>query len=232
MIRFLRALLSGFFFVSYGVAALPFAILLVLPIWPASAVRWIVRLFYRLFVFFAHVTRLYRVSVDAETLAKLKSCKGRIVVANHVSLIDICILFAFLPDSTALAKAQARRNPFLGMVVRKMLIANDENPEVTIEKVRVHLKDGVNVVIFPQGTRGGETLKRGAARLALASGTAINAFNLSYNPVVLAKGQPWWDMGEKEIVIELKYRGQILPCGDTSRASAVKLTNLIGEKIK
>lgn len=232
MIRFLRALLSGFFFVSYGVAALPFAVLLLLPIWPASAVRWVIRLFYRVFVFFAHLTRLYRVRVDAETKAKLRGCKGCIVVANHVSLIDICILFAHLPDSTALAKAQARRNPFLGMVVRKMFIANDENPEVTIEKARKYLEKGINVVIFPQGTRGGTSLKRGAARLALATGGRISAFWLDYDPVVLAKGQPWWDMGEREIVIEIKARGEIVPQGESSHAAAVALTNLIGEKIK
>lgn len=232
MTRFFRALLAGLFFVCYGAFALPFALLLLLPIWPSRTVRFLVRLFYRLFVFFAHMTRLYRVRLDEETLRSLKSCRGRIVVANHVSLIDICILFAFLPDSTALAKAQARRNPFLGMVVKKMLIANDENPEVTIERVRGFLAKGVNVVVFPQGTRGGTSLRRGAARFALATGATISVFRLDYDPVVLAKGQPWWDMGAREIVIDLKSRGEIVPQDGSSHAAAIALTNLIGEKIK
>lgn len=230
--RFLRAILSGIFFFSYGAAALPFAPILMLPGWTPSAVRRVIRWFYRVFVFFARLTRLYRVEFDEATLKALKSCRGRVVVANHLSLIDICILIAHLPDSTAIAKAAAKRNPFLGMVVKKMLIANDEDPEVTISEVKKFLSEGVNVIVFPQGTRGGKTLKRGAARFALATGAPIHAFHLAYDPLILAKGAPWWDVGAKEIVISLTDRGEIAPGDKSSHHAAVELTELIGEKIK
>lgn len=230
--RFCRSILSGIFFFSYGAAALPFAPILMLPVWTPRAVRRLVRVFYKLFVFFARLTRLYRVEMDDATRQALANCRGNVIVANHLSLIDICILIAHLPDSTAIAKAAAKKNPFLGMVVKKMLIANDEDPEVTIASVGKFLADGVNVIVFPQGTRGGTTLKRGAARFALSSGRPIRAFRLSYDPLILAKGAPWWDVGDKEIVINLSYRGELVPASTSSHHAAVELTHLIGEKLK
>lgn len=230
--RFLRAILSGIFFFSYGVAALPFAPILMIPGWSPRAVRRIIRRFYRVFVFFARLTRLYRVEFDDLTAKAIENCRGKVVVANHLSLIDICILIAHLPDSTAIAKAAAKKNPFLGMVIKKMLIANDEDPEVTVREVKKYLAEGVNVIVFPQGTRGGKTLKRGAARFALASGAPIHAFHLAYDPLILTKGAPWWDVGSKEIVITLKNRGEIVPAHKSSHHAAVELTELIGAKIK
>lgn len=232
MIRFLRSLLSGVFFLSYGLAALPFAPILMLPGWTPRAVRRVIRAFYRLFVFFARLTRLYRVEMSPATRRVLAQCRGKVVVANHLSLIDICILIAHLPDSTAIAKAAAKKNPFLAMVVKKMLIANDEDPEKTIAEVKRLLSEGVNVIVFPQGTRGGTSLKRGAARFALFAHVPIHAFHLSYDPLILAKGAPWWDVGAKEIVISLSDRGEIRPSGESSHQAAAELTTLIGEKIK
>lgn len=232
MIRFFRSLLSGVFFFSYGAAALPFAPLLILPWWSPRVARGCVRLFYRIFVFFARLTALYRVEIDEATRTALTSCRGKIIVANHVSLIDVCILMAHLPDTSALAKAAAKKNPFLGMVVKKILISNDNDPEVTVRAVGKLLSEGVNVIVFPQGTRGGKSLKRGAARFALACGAPIAAFRLSYDPLVLAKDQPWWDVGAKEIVIRLSYCGELQPEGASTHAAAVALTEKIGEKIK
>ncbi len=226
-----RGALSGFFFLSYGLAALPFAPILMLPIWNGRAMRLVVRVFYRIFVFFAGLTNLYRIEMDESTKAQLNACQGKIVVMNHLSLIDICILMALLPDSTALAKAAAKNNPFLAMTVKKALIANDEDPIKVIEEVKRFLQQGVNVIIFPQGTRGGKRLRRGAARLALAAKAEISVFHIAYDPLPLAKGQPWWDVGNREIVISLTGRGVVKAEGENTHANAIKLTELIGAKI-
>lgn len=221
-----RALVSGVFFVLYGLLALPFAVLLMLPVWPPAAVRFVIRRFYRAFVFFAGLTGLYRVKVDGAA-----DVVGKIVVANHVSLIDVCVLMAVLPDSTAIAKAGTMRNPFLAMVVKRMFIVNDQDPVKTVEETRRLLERGVNVIVFPQGTRGGTKLHRGAARLALACGAEIACFHLDYDPVVLAKGQPWWDVGDKIIRITVKNNGIIYSHGGNCHHEAVLLTEKIRERI-
>ena len=54
--RIARGALSGLFFVAYGLFAIPFALLLPIPVWPKKAVRAVLRALFRLFVFLARVT--------------------------------------------------------------------------------------------------------------------------------------------------------------------------------
>ena len=227
--RFARSLLSGAFFLTYGLFALPFAALL--PAIPKRLARSLVRIFYRLFVANARLTGLYSVRIDPESRKNLASLKGAIVVMNHVSLIDICVLMAHLPDSVCIAKASARRNPFLGAVVSRLFIANDIDAGSTLEETRSYLSRGVNVIVFPQGTRGGKTFHRGAARLALDSKAPLAAVHVEYDPVVLAKGQPWSDVGNRTIRIDLEWRGFVDASGENSRPNAVRITDAIARAI-
>lgn len=197
------------------------------PILPKRAGRGLVRMFYRLFVFVARLTGLYTVSAKKTPNAP----RGKIVVTNHVSLIDVCVLMSHIPDAACIVKSAARRNPFLSAVAGKIFIFNDDGWERTLADAEKLLGEGVNVVIFPQGTRGGHTLHRGAARLALATGVEIAPFRISYDPVVLAKGQPWWDVGDRVIRIALEQRAPITPEGVNDRAAAVALTARIAEAI-
>lgn len=234
--RFLRGALSGIFFVSYGVAALPAAVLLLPPVWPRFAVRFAIRWFYRVFVFFAAATGLFRVCMDAETRRALAGCRGRIVAMNHLSLLDVVVLMAFLGDSTAIAKAGAAKNPFLGMVVRRMFITNGQDAAKTLADAKRCLDAGVNVIVFPEGTRRRPTdapapIHRGVARLALSCGAPVQAFHAEYRPLVLAKGQPWWDVGARTIRIVLSQRGVAAPQGESNHRNAVALTRRIGEMI-
>ena len=244
-IRLPRALLSGFFFFFYGIFALPFALLL--PVLPRRTGRWIVRVFYRLFVLLSRVTGLYAVRLSSPPTLHPPTPQppkhpntqtpspppppGRIVVMNHVSLIDICVLLAHLPDAVCIAKASTKLNPFLAMEVRKLFIANDKGGAATIAEAKAHLDRGIHVVVFPQGTRGGAKIHRGAARLALATGAAIEAWHVAYDPVVLAKGQPWWDVGDRIIRIALSRRGTIRPEGPNDHRTAVALTAQIAAAI-
>ena len=234
--RVARGALSGLFFIAYGFFALPFALLLPIPIWPKKCVRAVLRACFRLFVFLARITRLFRVECSAEDHAVLKALRGSVVVMNHVSLIDVVILIAHLGDSAGIAKAAAKRNPFLGAVVRTVFIPNDAGAEKAIEDSRRFLERGVNVIIFPEGTRVPPDAKerrinRGAARLALASGAPIVACHIEYDPPVLGKKQAWWDVGERQIMVKLSYRGEIAADGESNYRNAVELTEKIREKI-
>ncbi len=226
-IRLPRAILSGVFFFLYGLGALPLAVLI--PLVPRRVGRWGVRQCYRLFVGLAHLTGLFTVKVTGA--CPPQSSQGRIVVMNHISLIDICVLLAHVPDSICIVKAAAKRNPFLSIVVKKLFITNDTDGQTTLDDAKAYLARGVNIVIFPQGTRGGVKLHRGAARLALAAGAEVLAYHIDYDPVILAKGQPWWDVGAKIIRISLACRG-IIPVADVNdHRHAVQLTQQIQSAI-
>ena len=223
LVRLPRSALSGAFFVIYGLLALPFAVLL--PFISRRAGRLSVRFLYRLFVFLARITGLYTVRFDPPPPAP--DGRGRVVVMNHVSLIDICVLLANLPDSICIAKASAKRNPFHSVVVNRLMISNDSGGEKTVADAVRHIEEGVNVVVFPQGTRGGESLRRGAARIALAARCDVVAYRISYDPVVLAKGQPWWDVGDKIIRISVELRGTLRAERPNDRPAAVAMTDEI-----
>ena len=221
MIRRLRYLLAANFFFLYGFFALAFAPLLMLPIWTGAGYRRIVRYFYKAFVFLAHWTGLYRI----KTKSPQQKVKGRIIVANHISLIDICVLMAKLPDSTAIAKAAALKNPVLATTVRKMFLVNDEDPTTLIKKARALLNKGVNIIIFPQGTREGLKLHRGAARLAIELQVPVVPVRLKYDPVILNKRQPWYYVGDKMIQISVDFGEPMYPPKENNFHNAKAFTN-------
>ena len=208
---------------AYGAFALPFAA--VLPFLTRRAGRASLRMFYRLFLVTARMTGLYVVRFEPPPPSP--DGRGRVIAMNHVSLIDICVLLANLPDSVCIAKASAKGNPFLSAVVNRLMIANDGGGEKTVAEAVEFISEGVNVVVFPQGTRGGETLRRGAARIALAARCDMVAYRISYDPVVLAKGQPWWDVGDKTIGISVELAGTLRAEGRNDRPAAVAMTEKI-----
>ena len=235
-VRIARGALSGMFFAAYGLFSLPFAVLLPMPIWPKKHVRAVLRAMFRMFVFLARATHLFRVECSAEDRAALKALRGAVVVMNHVSLIDVVILIAHLGDSAGIAKAAAKRNLFLGAVVKTVFIPNDSGAEKAIECSRRFLESGVNVIIFPEGTRvppdaREHRLNRGAARLALASRAPVVACHIEYDPPVLGKKQAWWDVGDRQIMVKLSCRGEIAVDGVSNYRNAVELTEKIKEKI-
>lgn len=245
-IRLPRSVLSLLFFVGFGVGGLLLGCMLFPPLLlfggrPGAkrTMRMIVRTCYRAFVGAARWTGLFRVVVSPSDLARLKSVRGRVVVANHLTLIDVIILIAYLPDSTAVAKAAAGRNFFYSRVVRSAFLVNDD-PVRVLEDAREVLARGVNLVIFPEGTRTPadalqRKLRRGAAQIALHAGAPVQCVGMTCDPPVLAKGQPWWDVADRVITFTLRDCGEIpveAPSqGSVPHAAAVALTEKIRETL-
>lgn len=228
---FFRSILAGMFFVAYGALALAFAPILALPIWKARAFRAFIRFYYRVFVACARATGLFRVVIDEATRATLAALHGEIIVMNHISLVDIVIILAHIPDATAIAKPAVLANPFLSIVARKMFIVGGDDAASIIASARRYLAEGTNVVIFPQGTRGGAKLHRGAAHLSLSSGVTLRPVRIDYDHPSLAKGQPWWDVGDHTIEISLAAKPPIHPDAPDSHSAARILTERIGKAL-
>jgi 1-acyl-sn-glycerol-3-phosphate acyltransferase len=128
---------------------------------------------------------------------KLSDCRGKLVVANHPTLLDIVILMALLPDAKCVGKRQLWRNPMLRPVVSAAgYIRNDCEPELLIEKCRASLLAGYNLIIFPEGTRSvpGQPLhfQRGFAHILIASGASLRTVFITCDPVTLVKGEPYY----------------------------------------
>ncbi len=240
-IRIPRGILGGCFFVLYGVGSLLIGGLLFPPLvvfGARRAMRALVRMSWRLFVWGGRRTGLFRVEISPEDRVRLTAARGCVVVANHLTLIDVVILTAFLPDATAIAKAAARGNFFYSPIVKGIFLVNDD-PVRVMEEAKTCLSEGVNLIVFPQGTRTPSTapkrpLRRGAAQIALHAGAPILPIVISCDPPVLAKGQPWHDLAERTIVWTLRVQ-EMIPAPSVmasgTHAAAVALTETIRARL-
>ena len=130
----------------------------------------------------------------------IPDCRGAVLIANHPSLIDVVILVALVPKTLFVAKHALGRNPFLSLIVRSAALPDDERlPDVA----RPYLRDGWNVLIFPEGTRspagGLGAFRRGAANLALRCQAPVVRVMMRQSYRLLGKDQKPWDMGRSRV---------------------------------
>lgn len=116
------------------------------------------------------------VKVKITGLEKLNPRQSYVIVCNHQSLYDIFVVYGWLPMIFKwMMKEEVRRIPFVGMACEAAghIFINRSNPVAakhSLEKAESQLKNGVSVVIFPEGTRTHDgkmgKFKRGAFRIA------------------------------------------------------------------
>ena len=214
-VRLMRSGLAAAFFLAFGLGGLVIGCICfpLLAFFSQRRMRALVRASYRLFVGAARVTGLFRVSISAADRARFARTRGRVIVANHLTLIDIVILIATLPDSTSIAKAAAKRNFFYSQIVRRVFLVNDD-PARALDEAQRLLAQGVNVIVFPEGTRTpadapARKIRRGAAQIALHANVPLLPIRIACDPPVLAKGQPWHDVADRTIVWTLRALDEI-----------------------
>ncbi len=238
--RRLRSLLCAAFFASFGAGGLVFSAILCLPL-PKAAMRAMMRAQFRLFVRAAAATRLFLVDATPGDRAALRRVRGSVVVANHTSLIDVVILVALLGDSVCVTKGAVGANPFMRIIARRALVVNDGPVEV-MDRASGYLAEGVNVVVFPEGTRTPadapeHRFRRGAAHLALRTGAPVVAASIVPDPPTLGKGQAWWDVGARAIRYAVRLRGRVEPPHSagggalTEREAAVAFTEEMRRRV-
>lgn len=105
-----------------------------------------------------------------------------IFISNHMSYFDIFALFAVLPvDFKFVLKKELMKIPLFGWAVgrAKHISIDRKNPREALKSMNeaaVRIKNGISVLIFPEGTRSDGHLlpfKKGGFQLALKSGCDI-----------------------------------------------------------
>jgi len=130
--------------------------------------------------------------------SKTKERKPVMFVANHCSFMDICIVGVSLgwKNYKMVAKAELLKVPFLSKSLRvaKHVILDRANLKSQLQTYRTgvrYLKDGVNIVTFAEGTRSDDgrlgPFKKGAFRMATATGATIVPISISYAHKVYPK---------------------------------------------
>lgn len=128
---------------------------------------------------------------------KLDNTKGRMIIANHPSLLDVVVLMSLVPRTQCIVKSQLWNHRFLGAMMREAgYLRNDLSAEELVAKCNESLADGYSLIVFPEGTRTtpGQELnfQRGFANVAILTKAEIVPVVISCTPATLIKGEPWW----------------------------------------
>lgn len=131
--------------------------------------RRFVSFFFMIFVKYIEITGAMRLNVENREL--LKGLKGKVIIANHPSLLDVVVLISLIPNANCIVKGALIQNAFVSAIVRNLYIPNSIPFDEQLERAKKSMEEGNNLVIFPEGTRSkpGEPwfFKKGAARFAL-----------------------------------------------------------------
>ncbi len=220
-----RLFATGLGFMLFGIGG----ILLCLTIFPmiilftpdkarrSNRVRAVIRSTFRFYLSFLELLGLMKIKTAG--LEQLENMKGKLIICNHPSLLDVVIIMAHIKNVQCIVNSKLWSNPFVGLVVRSaQYIRNDIDPQIFLEQCKQILTYGENILIFPEGTRSvpGKKMKmfRGFANLALFAEADIQALMLNCNPFWLIKGAKWSDIPTRKVDILLEA-GPLFSCKDT-----------------
>lgn len=114
--------------------------------------------------------------LEPDNREKYRNLSSKIVVANHPSFIDPAMLISLIPNADTIF-VFFRNNLFLGGIIRQLYILGSRELDIVIQDCIDSLNNGNCLLIFPEGRRTRRSskviLKKGTARIALASGRSI-----------------------------------------------------------
>jgi 1-acyl-sn-glycerol-3-phosphate acyltransferase len=167
----------------------------------------------------AGLVRFWGVDVRVFGAESVDLSRSYVVMANHLSYVDIVALFLALPIIPGfLAKSELTKVPFLSQALRSgghVVIARGKHQSAmqTLSKAADEVRGGKTVLVFPEGTRGdSDTIgdfKKGGFHLAKSAGVPILPVGLRGSRSVFPKGSLLVHPG----VIEV-YIGQAIPDAD------------------
>ncbi len=108
--------------------------------------------------------------------------KTLVIISNHQSMVDILLINCLRYRFRWISKIENRRVPVLGWYLKMAGYitvdrANDESKAEMLERSYRCLKEGISIMIFPEGTRSMDKeigfFKRGAFQLALEANVPI-----------------------------------------------------------
>lgn len=157
--------------------------------------QYLVHLIFRFYIRMLRTLRI--IDLEVTGAERLRDGRGKLVIANHPSLLDVVLLMALMPRAQCIVKKELWESRWLGGMVRGAgYIRNDLDPEVLLEACRAALEAGDSIIIFPEGTRTvpGEPIRfrRGFANVATLLQAELQLVTITCDPPTLIKGEKWW----------------------------------------
>ncbi len=235
---------AGFWFFAVVLAwlVLPLAALSVLAGDDRSArvlrCQRILALSFRGFHGYMRALRLVDARVQPLPPREPTDARGRVLVANHTTLVDVTALLATYPRVCCVAKDSIARSPFVGRLLRLcgFIPAGHDllnRGDAITEAVR-WLEAGFDVLVFPEGTRSPpgslHPFQRGAFEIAKRAGTAVVPIVMTCAPLALTKGLPFWRQPDECAVLTASPQAPIQSTSWTnSRSLRAAVENMYRE---
>jgi 1-acyl-sn-glycerol-3-phosphate acyltransferase len=173
---------------------------------PADRIARCQRVAGRGFAFLLHAMRWSRLhDFDPSRARRIAHDGPFLMIANHPTLIDVVLLASVYPKLCTVAKPSLFRNPLIGRLLQSC--GHIESPgagasglagAAVIQTAVDRLRDGLSVLIFPEGTRSPAgsigSMSRGAFEIARRANVPIFPVFVSCTAPVLARGMPWYDL--------------------------------------
>ncbi|TQV87866.1 lysophospholipid acyltransferase family protein [Aliikangiella coralliicola] len=205
-----RLIATAFSFFAFGVGGL----LLTLVVFPSLNIfcknkqkrtklaRHIIHKSFRFFITMMSNFGMFHFDIE-KAEQELTKFHGKLIIANHPSLIDVVVLIAILPQADCIVKKGLWDNFFLkGVVKAAGYIKNTEDPERLFSACSKSLQSGYSLIIFPEGTRTKPTqplkFQRGASNIAIRCSVDLVPVVIHCHPSTLTKNEPWYSIPYKK----------------------------------
>ncbi len=219
MERTLRLVATALSYLVYGLASA----LLWWLVYPATAwrhpptarpayARRLSRRAFRFFVAWMRWTGVWDFHIEG---AEHLQGQGRVIVANHPSFLDIVLLFAYVENAVCVVKPSLAKVPLVGRPIRCCGHIQADDSRTLLPAALAALREGANLILFPQGTRTPPgspwRFQRSAARIALEAGAPVVPVFFRYRPLLLGKGQRWYHVPSRRPQVTVEVRPPLDP---------------------
>ena len=213
VVMYLLLLLLGLVSLAWNLLAL-----LIRPLMPAARGRTLGRAaiacIYRTFWSITAVFGILR--IEAQALEALRDEPGGLIIAaNHPSMLDALLVVARLPRGVCIMKASLMRNVFLGAGARLARYICNDSARGMIRGAVANLRDGAQLVLFPEGTRTVRTpinrFRPGVTLIAHLAQVPIQTVIIETDSPYLGKGWPIWRTPPVPIVFRARLGRRFAP---------------------
>jgi 1-acyl-sn-glycerol-3-phosphate acyltransferase len=161
---------------------------------------------------------------DLAALDAVRAQGPAVIACNHLSLIDALLVISRLPRAVCISKAGLWDNPCLGGSVRLAGYIRNDAPLALVRAAGRALRDGRQLVIFPEGTRsdghGMGPFKPGFALMAKTARVPVQTVFLDSNTPYLRRGWKLHHMPEFPLCYRARCGRRIAVTGDVTAAAA------------